>query len=146
MTEIRRLLRRGMGQAIVLASLGGLVGIGCGGSGGPPPPKTYPVRGSVAYRGGQPLSDGVIQFQLESDPTLTTKGDIGPDGTFELVTLFQNGQLQGAVKGQYRVTVIPRMANNKPVPIFQLPGAYTVKAGDNSFTIELEKPWERAPR
>ena len=81
-----------------------------------------------------------------SDPSLTTKGDIEPDGTFELITLYQNEQLTGATQGQYHVTVIPRMVDNKPSPISQLPRPLTVEPKDNSFSIELEKPQERTER
>jgi hypothetical protein len=73
-------------------------------------------------------------------------GDIGPDGTFELFTLFQDERLQGATVGQYHVTVIPRMSDNKPVAIIQLPRAYTVTAEDNHFSIELERPKDQSSR
>ena len=130
-------------RCLALALLAWPMATGCGGSGGTPPPKTYPVTGKVFYKGGQPVSGGVIQFQSESDPGQTRMGDIEPDGTFELVTLFQNERLQGATVGQYHVTVIPRMSDNKPVPIFLLPQAYTVTAEDNYFSIELERMKDR---
>jgi len=143
MFRIRRSFAGGVWLAFVPASLVWLVGTGCGGSGGMPPPQTHPVSGKVFYKGGQPLRGGVIQFQSASDPSLTTKGDIEPDGTFELITLYQNEQLPGATQGQYHVTVIPRMADNKPVDIHQLPRLYTVEAKDNTFSIELERPRAR---
>jgi hypothetical protein len=126
-----------------LAVLAWPIAAGCGASGGTPPPTTYPVSGKVFYKGGQPVSGGVIQFQSDSDPSLTHLGDIGPDGTFELRTLFQSERLQGATVGQYHVTVIPRMSENMPVPIFQLPRSYTVAAEDNFFSIELERVKDR---
>jgi hypothetical protein len=119
------------------------IAAGCGASGGTPPPRTYPVSGKVFYKGGEPVSGGVIQFQSESDRSLTRLGDIELDGTFELVTLFQNERLQGATVGPYHVTVIPRMSDNKPMPIFQLPRSYIVAAEDNSFSIELERVKDR---
>jgi hypothetical protein len=146
MFEVRRSVALGAWLLIVQAPLVWLAGTGCGGSGGTPPPKTYPVSGQVLLKGGQPLPGGVIQFQSASDANLTTMGDILPDGTFELVTLYQNGQLQGATEGLYHVTVIPRMVDNKPVPIYELPGPFTVKATDNHFSLELEKTKTRAPK
>jgi hypothetical protein len=143
MLGIRGSLARSVSLGMAAVSLAWLLNTGCGGSGQAPPPKTYPVGGMVVYKGGQPLSGGAIQFQSKSDPNLTTKGDIGPDGTFELVTLYQDEQLQGATEGQYHVTVIPRMTENKPVDIFQLPRVYTVETKDNYFRIELEKPRDR---
>jgi hypothetical protein len=146
MFDVRGSAAPGVWRVIAQASLAWLVGTGCGGSGGTPVPKTYPVTGRVLYKSGQPLPGGVLQFQSASDPNLTAKGEIEADGTFELVTLFQNGQLPGATEGKYHVTVIPRMSDNKPVPIYELPGPYTVKATDNYFSIELEKPGVRAPK
>jgi hypothetical protein len=131
---------------IALVCLSGLLSTGCGGSGGPVPPKTYPVTGLVSYKGGPALPGGVIQFQSESGSTLTTMGDIGPDGTFELVTLFENDRLKGAVEGRYQATVLPRMTDNRPVDIFQLPRPFTVKETDNYFAIELEPRRNRPPK
>jgi hypothetical protein len=111
--RIRGALTRGTCLVLALVCLSGLLVSGCGGSGGPPPPKTYPVSGLVSYKGGPALPGGVIQFQSESGSTLTTMGDIGPDGTFELVTLFQNERLKGAVEGRYQVTVLPRMTGQQ---------------------------------
>jgi hypothetical protein len=122
------------------------IAAGCGTSGGTLPPTTYPVSGKVFYKGGEPVSGGVIQFQSESDPSLTHLGDIGPDGTFELITLFQNERLHGTTVGHYHVTVIPRMSANKPVPILQLPRSYTVAAEDNFFSIELERVKDRSAK
>jgi hypothetical protein len=132
--------------ALALALLASQAAMGCSGSGMVGAPKTYPVRGKVFYKGDQPLAGGVIQFQSESDPSLTRVGDIEPDGTFSLVTLFQNERLDGTTEGRYHVTVIPRMAENKPVPIFQLPRVYTVKAEDNYFSIELDKTKDHPSR
>jgi hypothetical protein len=146
MLRIHRSHARKLWPALSPVLLACVVGSGCGGSGGSAPPKTYPVRGKVFYKGNLPFSGGVIQFQSESDPSLTRMGDIEEDGTFSLVTLFQNERLEGTTEGRYHVTVIPRMSENKPVPIFQLPHVYTVKPEDNFFSVELDKTKERPPR
>ena len=146
MFRIHRLHARELGLALTPALLAWLVATGCGGSTEIAPPKTYPVRGKVFYKGDQPLSGGVIQFQSEADPSLTRMGDIELDGTFSLATLFQNERLEGTTEGRYHVTVIPRMSENHPVPIYQLPRVYTVKAEDNYFAIELEKTKDRPPK
>ena len=146
MFRIPRAQARHLSLALTPLVLAGLVATGCGGSGGIAAPKTYPVRGKVVYKPDQPLSGGVIQFQSATDPSLTRMGDIATDSTFSLATLFHNERLEGSTEGQYHVTVIPRMSDNKPVPIYQLPGVYTVKAEDNYFSIELDKTKDRHPR
>ena len=58
---------------------------GCGSS--DTAPKLYPVTGSVAYKGGTPLTGGTVQFAPTNDTAYSVTGAIGDDGTFTLYTL-----------------------------------------------------------
>lgn len=74
---------------------------GCGSQGEQPAfsGKTFPVKGTVTYK-GKPLSHGTVRF--EPDAGREAEGKIGPDGTFSLTT-FQAGD--GAIPGFHRVAV-----------------------------------------
>ena len=50
------------------------------------PPTTYKVTGKVVYSDDDsPMTSGLIEFRSTTDPTLTTKGMIQSDGTFEAI-------------------------------------------------------------
>lgn len=115
--------------------------IGCGYS-----PTTYPVSGKVvAARGGKPISGGMITFQLDKDPTLTATGEIQKDGSFTLTTYYVSSNYgaskPGAPTGEYSVTVEPAYGDELPNSIVgnSVSKKFTVKEGENSFVIELEK-------
>lgn len=81
----------------VVASL-----IGCGGSG---KPKTYPVTGTVKYR-GQPCPGALVVFHprgagRENDPKPVAT--VKDDGTFVISTF---GEADGAAAGEYGITVV----------------------------------------
>lgn len=103
-------------------------------------PKTYPVRGRVVYKGGGPLTGGVVQFQAAADPKLLINGEIGKDGTFALTTRLDGHQVAGAVEGAHQVTVTPPMPADQSAEPIVLKKTFTVQAGDNFFDIEIEKP------
>jgi hypothetical protein len=115
--------------------------IGCGYS-----PTTYPVSGKVvAAKGGKPISGGMITFQLDKDPTLTATGEIQKDGSFTLTTYYVSSNYgaskPGAPTGEYSVTVEPAYGDELPNSIVgnSVSKKFTVKEGENSFVIELEK-------
>jgi hypothetical protein len=113
-------------------------------------PKTYPVTGSVVYKGGQPLKGGMVQFTPVGDSPLRVVGPIQEDGRFTLATQKDNAKADGAPEGDYRVTVIlplqadPRGGLSDPhrgVPPIVLPKTYKVEAkDDNELKIELPQP------
>jgi hypothetical protein len=120
-----------------------VIACGSGCSSGPAPLKTYPVRGQVILKGGQPLAGGVVEFHSSSEPSLTTLGDIEADGKFTLRTLFQGQNLPGAVPGGYEVTVFfPTDGDLRATASVQLPQPYTIEAKENQFNIEVERPAE----
>ena len=81
---------------LALASL-----IGC--SGGQP---TYHASGRVTFSDGQPLEGGVVEFRsLDSQPSVSARGFIQADGTFQLTTFLTD---DGAVEGKHQVLVSPK--------------------------------------
>ncbi len=62
------------------------------------------------------------------------------DGTFSLTTSTEGQRIPGAVAGEHRVTVFPRMsADQSEVPATQ-EKTVTVEAKDNDLTITLDPP------
>ncbi len=105
-------------------------------------PKTYPVLGTVFYKGGKPLQGGTVQFMSPTDPSLTVVGNIQNDGTFTLSTIRNQTKVDGAAEGEYRVTIVPpipadRKSFQPPMPV---PKPYKVEAKENQFQIELHVP------
>ena len=88
--------------AVLVASLG------CGGDRMP----VAEVEGKVLYQ-GEPLEFGSVIFQPEQGPL--AKGQIGPDGAFELSTY---GDGDGAVIGTHKVRIacFESMAPDAPEP------------------------------
>jgi hypothetical protein len=146
-----------------VAALIGLLASGCGASGGgTPPPKLYPVTGSVKYK-GQAVPGAKVMFlgDGKSPPAVGVTDD---SGNFSLSSLAG----AGAVGGTHIVAIVKNTGNeapkvmmtmeeaaaaaqNPPKPAAEsslIPAKYTdgatsglqyeVKAsGDNHFDIEL---------
>jgi hypothetical protein len=86
-----------------------VVAVGCGGNNGPP---TYRAGGKVAYSDGTPLTRGRVSLSpTESTANVSARGEIQPDGTFELTTFISG---DGAVPGRYKALVVVP-------PVFQNP-------------------------
>jgi hypothetical protein len=64
-------------------------------------PTVYRVKGKVTYQ-GKALTTGVVAFHHTDQKSPLVKGEIGPDGTFQLSTRRPG---DGAAPGEYRVTV-----------------------------------------
>jgi hypothetical protein len=130
-------MQRTLPLALFLLSLSAVL-LGCQRS--TPPPVTHPVQGKVLLD-GQLLTEGAVEFQALAEPSWTTLGDINTDGVFTLSTLHEGKRVPGAIAGEYRVTVLfaSRDAKQKRSPL-TLAKTYTVKAGDNAFTIEAATP------
>jgi hypothetical protein len=127
---------------VLTAALAAQLVVG-GGCGGPDTgvPKTYPAKGKVVFPDGQPLTGGMVEFRSAADASLTTTGEIRPDGTFSLSTLVGTKKVPGAVAGEHRVTVLPPQGPDQAAQPVTLPKPYTVRPGDdNDFTITIEKP------
>jgi hypothetical protein len=112
-------------------------------------PRTFPVTGTVVYKGGEPVKGGSIEFRPIAESALRVVGQIEENGTFSLATLKDNAKAAGAPEGEYRVLIIrplradPRGGLPDPhrgVPPISLPKTYKVEAKDNNFKIELTEP------
>ncbi len=112
---------------------------GCGG--GDDLPKTFPVRGKVVFKDGQPLTRGVVHFRTNDFPSLRTVGEVQPDGTFVVVTHANGRRSPGAVAGSHRVTVLPSSGADQSAPAVQLPKPFVVnETDDNQFQIAIDRP------
>jgi hypothetical protein len=109
-----------------------------------PLPPTYPVKGTVAYKGGAPITEGMIEFRASSDPGTTMMSNIREDGRFELFTIFGNEKVSGGIAGPCQVTVHPPIVPGSPPSPHVLKELVTIEPKENSFTIEIVP--ERKPR
>jgi hypothetical protein len=99
-------------------------------------PPLNPVHGKVVFEDGRPVSGGSVRFDPLKEPTVTTTGVIGPDGTFVLKS-FKVGVLStGATAGPHRVVV---NFADPTIPAFEYPKSFVVKPGDNEFTLTIPK-------
>jgi hypothetical protein len=135
-----------MHAGLRLLLVGALLGLGGCASEKPPLPKTHVARGKVLHKNGQPMTSGGIEFRSVNDPSApTTTGQIQPDGTFILQSLFDRDTAAGAVPGEYRVTIIPALVGDQtkqaPLHPIVLPDTYTIKPDtDNEFSITVPDP------
>ncbi len=115
---------------------------GCGNA-GKDDPKVYPAKGSVKYKNGKPLAQGVVRF-TGTNPDEVINGFTEADGSFALNTLLTktNRKLPGAPAGEYEVTItLPMGQDQSGGGEIRLPSKYTVKAqDDNNFAITVEAP------
>ena len=119
-----------------------------------PPQATYPVKGIVKWRDGQPateLSDGAIELQVIEGPTIrvSPRAPIRSDGTFTLRTYRPN---DGAPAGKYRVAILPwfPMEEDLPPPpkivdrrlqSFQTtPLQVAIKPAPNEIELTIDRP------
>ena len=79
---------------------------GCGGGKYP----TYRAGGRVTFADGKPLTTGWISFRALDSENVTARGQIQPDGTFELTT-FTRGD--GAVEGRHQALVMAQVYRNE---------------------------------
>jgi hypothetical protein len=101
-------------MAAALAALAG-----CGRSETLPAYQVYEVQGKVVLADGKPLNGGWISFVPKGDLPVIPSGEIGPDGTFSLVT---GGSGAGAPAGEYKVRIdapqLPAVKHKKPaIPV-----------------------------
>jgi hypothetical protein len=128
---IRRL--RWAGGLVLVASA---AMAGCSRSDALPTYQVYDVKGKVLLADGTPLNGGLITFVPKGDLPVSPSGEIGPDGTFSIVT---GGSGQGAPAGEYKVRIetpqIPRAKNKKPV----VPPKYNDEdSSDLAVTVRAE--------
>ncbi|MBN2295045.1 MAG: hypothetical protein JXM70_21630 [Pirellulales bacterium] len=102
------------------------------------PPQTYPVNGKVVVSNGKIPVGYLLQFE-SGDPKTMAEGLIESDGTFKLVTRYEGVVCEGAVEGEYRVTIVAPMS---PGASFsgtkRLPKPIRIKAEPNEVTLALD--------
>jgi hypothetical protein len=111
-------------------------------------PKTYPASGSVVYKGGKPMTGGLIHFLSADDPLMRVMGTIANDGSFTLTTVKDTAKADGAPEGTYRVLVQPPMASDardkvpdghKAVLPIELPQPVKLEPRENT-AIKIDLP------
>jgi hypothetical protein len=116
---------------------------GCGGG-------LYPVRGTVTLDDGTPVAKGLVIFErVDGGPAVTARGDIQPDGSYELST---NKPGDGVPPGRYKVVLNSLDLSDVPDEQKDLPYdakylsprtsdlEFEVKAGPNDIPIKLARP------
>lgn len=103
---------------------------------------THAATGTVLLATGEPLAGGMIEFRCLDNAGVTTIGVIADDGTFTLTTMLDSARVDGAIAGEYRVTVTPPLGDTDDVQdvgaTFSLPDTYEIQPdGENRFTISL---------
>ena len=108
----------------------------------------YPVRGTVTYDDGSPVSQGMVVFE-NADGTTMARGQIQSDGSYQLSTQSPN---DGLKPGRYKVLVNPLDMSDVPdeqkkLPFdvkftrFQTSGIEVdVKAETNQVPIRVTRP------
>jgi hypothetical protein len=108
---------------------------------GPSHPPTYPVRGTVAFADGRPVTWGTVEF-YSVEQKIAARGQIQSDGSFQLSTF---GTGDGAVAGRHLVTVaqaaqIDRPLKHEHAPATSVPPRYAnPKSSGLEFTVEARK-------
>ena len=93
----------------------------------------YPVRGTVALDDGTPVTKGLVVFErADGGPPLTARGEITPDGRYELST---DKPGDGVPPGRYKVLInsmdlseVPGRAEEAAVRL-QVPEVRHLRAG-----------------
>jgi hypothetical protein len=108
-------------------------------------PKTYPVTGTVAFRDGERIKGGALQFKSASDPSLSISGQIKEDGSFALQTLKDKTKVDGAPEGTYTATFLPPIGEDRRLlmPPTDLPETFQVGPRENHFDVKVERPSTR---
>jgi hypothetical protein len=105
-----RLIRSGRAAATALVI--SLAAAGCGGG-------KYPVHGTVTLDDGTPLTKGLVVFErTDGGPPITARGEVKPDGTYELST---DKPGDGVPTGKYRVLVNALDLSDEPDEQKKLP-------------------------
>src|SRR5262245_22596355 len=110
----------------------------------------HPVRGTVTLDDGTPLTKGLVVFErVEGGPPISARGDIGPNGRYELST---DKPGDGVPVGKYKVLINPLDSSDVPDEQKKLPFDMKymkfetsgleceVKAGGTDYPIKLSRP------
>ena len=111
-----------------------------------PLPTTYPVHGTVTDGTGKPVTSGIVRFQPEAEPSVTTVAKIGEDGAYSLHTMRDGLRAEGAVAGPNRVILVVTLPGVGMTSI-NYPKPYNVEAGENVINLAAENhPGDMSPK
>jgi hypothetical protein len=134
--------------AVILVAVLGIAG--CGDS----LPPVFQVTGHVVFKGGKGdvrrLKNTTVQFQSVTDPADMPGAAIEEDGRFTLHCVRGTKVVSGVKEGTYRCRILlsthsddpehprssivdPRYLSFKTTPL-----EYTITAGENDITVEIE--------
>jgi hypothetical protein len=142
---MRPLVARQCRLVVLTVSIVGILGCGSGNA------RVYPAGGRVVFRGGKPLPGGWVSFRSVATGAMS-RGEIQPDGTFELTTRKPG---DGAVEGRHQVLVVVPPARaysgpGAPAPLPPIDAKFTgfdtsgleftvtTNPSESRFTIEVE--------
>ena len=115
---------------------------GCNQSDSLPRLDVYPVKGKVELGDGKPLSGGWIVLVPKGDLSVTPSGEIGPDGTFSVVT---GGSGEGAPPGDYKIRIdapqLKKDKNRRPL----IPPKFTDEDSSNLVITVRAEPNQLGP-
>lgn len=97
-----------MNRNAALTVLASCVLVGCGGG-----PTPIPIKGTLVYEDGKPISAGSVRFVPQGEGGRLAAGYTRKDGTFEL-TSFSAGD--GILPGEYTIVVTKLAADPIPAP------------------------------
>lgn len=100
-----------------------------------PHPETHPVNGKVVKKSGEAFVNSSVEFQSRDDVGQRAVGSIQPDGSFVLKTIAHNVVLDGAVAGEYIVTIHSIDEGNHVPQSVVLPEHQTVVSGTNRVNL-----------
>jgi len=123
---------------MVACCFSAVLALGCGDA-SPPPPETYAVAGTVYDNQGKPLSGGIIQFISQASPALNMSSIIAGDGTYKLITIHGNENLQGAIAGDCQVLVTLPFADGQVPQTITLPKTVRIDSPVPSLDIRLDQ-------
>jgi hypothetical protein len=113
-----------------------------------------PVRGTVTYEDGSPVTRGTVVFESKDvEKPITARGSIQPDGSYQLGTLKPG---DGVPPGMYRALLAPQVdlseadkpASQRTPPLFDERWSdfgtsgleFEVKSGSNDIPIKIARP------
>lgn len=100
-------------------------------------PETHPVAGQVVKKSGEAFTNSSVEFQSKDDMGQRAVGSIQPDGSFVLKTIAHNVVLEGAVAGEYEVTIHSIDEGSHAPQSVVLTEHQTIVSGENRLTLLL---------
>ncbi len=84
---------------------------------GPAEPALHPVSGSVKFPDGKPAAGATVEFAAQHDgKTVNARGEVKEDGSYQLKTVLNGKEKDGALTGPHKVIVVSASASSSPGP------------------------------